>query len=96
MNHYKLSNGQKMSKSMIDSNIRKAKQHALEIQFNEYGYNFCVDCLKSSGVYLDCSHEISVNECQKRGMAELAFDPSNIKIRCRECHNNHDKKSKLI
>jgi len=55
-----------------------------------------VDCLKSSGVYLDCSHEISVNECQKRGIAELAFDPSNIKIRCRECHNNHDKKSKLI
>ena len=95
MNHYRLSNGYKMSKSIIDSNVRKAKESALDEQFYEFGYNFCVDCGTSSG-RLDCSHTISVDAAQKQGRAELAFDPDNIKVRCRQCHIKHDSKSKLI
>jgi len=84
-----------MSKSIIDSNVRKAKESVLEQQFYEYGYNFCEVCLTSAG-RLDCSHTVSVDECQKRGQAELAFDPSNIRVLCRKHHEEHDSKSKLI
>jgi len=96
MNHYGTSDGGRVSKSVIDKRIRMAKAHALELQWNEFGYNFCVDCLKSSGVYLDCSHTISVDECQKSGNSELAWETSNIQIRCRKCHINHDNKTKII
>jgi len=91
MNHYYTSQGDKISKAAIDAKVRKAKQHALEIQFNDYGYNFCTHCLKSSGVYLDCSHQVSVDQAQKTRRAELAYDPNNIDILCRECHQHRDK-----
>tara|TARA_R110000822_G_scaffold308582_1_gene436702 strand:+ start:480 stop:734 length:255 start_codon:yes stop_codon:yes gene_type:complete len=84
-----------MSKSIIDSNVRKAKDFVLEQQRTEHGYNLCEDCGTSAG-WLDCSHTISVDECQKRGQAELAFDAANIRVLCRFCHIKHDSKSKLI
>ena len=68
---------------------------ALSEQFWEFGYNFCVDCLRSSGVYLDCSHTISVDEAQKSRRTELAYDKNNIKVRCRECHQDHDRQSRV-
>lgn len=95
MNHFYTSNGERVSKGVIDSKTREAKSNALSEQFWEFGYNFCVDCLRSSGVYLDCSHTISVDEAQKTRRAELAYDKDNIKVRCRECHIAHDSKSKL-
>ncbi len=95
MNHYYTSDEERMPKSIIDSNVRKAKANALSRQFWEFGYNFCEDCLLSSGVRLDCSHNISVDEAQKTRRTELAWDVNNIKVRCRECHVKHDSKSKL-
>jgi len=95
MNHYYTSDGQRISKSKIDRYTVGAKKVALDLQFYEFGYNFCVDCLVSSGVYLDCSHNISVDEAQKTRRSELAYDHTNIKIRCRACHIKHDNQSRL-
>ena len=95
MNHYYTSDGERVSKSVIDKRVRDAKSNALSEQFWEFGYNFCVDCLRSSGVYLDCSHTISVDEAQKSRRTELAYDKNNIKVRCRECHQDHDRQSRV-
>jgi len=94
MNHYYTSDEERIAKSVIDSKTRQAKSNALDIQFWEYGYNFCVNCKTSRG-RLDCSHTISVDEAQKTRRAELAWDVENIKVRCRECHIRHDNKSKI-
>lgn len=90
MGTFSTSTGERLKKSVIDRKIREAKKAVLEQQLLEYGYNFCVDCKASSGVRIDCSHDISVDECQKSGRAELAFDMNNIKPRCRECHAKKD------
>lgn len=90
MNHYYNSCGDKISKSVIDARCREAKKNKLISQLDEYGYNFCEDCGRSSGVYLDCSHNISVNVAQKTRRCELAYDVKNITIRCRQCHQTHD------
>ncbi len=95
MNHYYTSDEERVSKTLIDARTRKAKANALSRQYWEFGYNFCVDCLRSSGVMLDCSHTISVNDAQKTRRSELAWDVDNIQIRCRECHIEHDKKSRI-
>ena len=95
MNHYYTSNEERIAKSVIDAKVRKAKSNALSEQFWEFGYNFCVDCLRSTGVYLDCSHTISVDEAQKTRRAELAYDKDNIKVRCRTCHIEHDNQSRI-
>jgi len=95
MNHFYTSDEQRISKSLIESRTREAKKKVLSEQFYEFGYNFCVDCLVSSGVYLDCSHTISVDEAQKTRRAELAYDKDNIQVRCRLCHIAHDKTSKI-
>lgn len=90
MNHYYTSDGIRVSKAAIDQRVRRAKAKRLEIQRTEHGYNYCQKCGRSSGVYLDCAHDVSVDKCQKTGRAELAWDTSNIKILCRECHSKHD------
>jgi hypothetical protein len=91
-NSFYMSNGEKILKKVIDRKVREAKRMVLQVQLDEFGYNFCVDCKinASSGVYIDCSHTISVNKCQKDGMSELAFDESNIIPRCRNCHAKLD------
>ena len=91
MNTYQTSTGERLKKSVIDSLVKKANKEKLKQQFEEFGFNFCEDCHISGGVFLDCSHDISVKECQESGQAEKAFDVNNIKIRCRSCHQKKDK-----
>ena len=90
MNHYYDSEGNRYSQTQIDYLIRKAKKQKLEEMYNDNGFTFCEDC-KITNTILDCSHEKSVDWCKKNGQLELAWDPKNIKIRCRECHKKHDK-----
>ena len=94
MNHFYTSEDERVSKSVIDSRVRDAKSNALSEQFWEFGYNFCTECLTSNGI-LDCSHTISVDEAQKTGRTELAWDVDNIKVRCRDCHLKHDSQSRI-
>lgn len=91
MNSYKTSNGDRIKQTKIDCLIRKAKETKVNDQLEEYGYNFCESCGVSSGVYLDCSHDISVKEAKETGRTELAYDPNNITILCRNCHQKKDK-----
>ncbi len=92
MNSYKTSTGERVTKKKIDHRVMWAKKAAIEKQFNEFGYNFCsnVDCKNPNQGPFDCAHIVSVNECQKQGKSELAWDIKNIKVLCRVCHQAHD------
>ena len=99
MNTYMTSSGERLKKSVIDARVRKAKQRKLDAMREEFGYVFCEHetdsgiCGKNEncGEPLDCSHEKSVDWCQKNGCSELAYDElKNIKIRCRTHHKEHD------
>jgi hypothetical protein len=92
-NSFTCSDGTKITKQLIETRVKQAKKMVLQVQFDEYGYNFCEECKinASNMIPLDCSHTISVDECQKSRRAELAFDESNIRILCRNCHQKHDK-----
>lgn len=97
-NSYMMSNGERVLKTVIDSRVRKAKELKIQFMKDEHGYVFCEDdtdghvCGRSSGVPLDCSHDKSVDQCQKEGKSELAWDwQNNITIRCRPHHQKYDK-----
>jgi len=91
MTTYKDSKGFRLSKTYIDNQIRIAKSKVLTEQKDEHGWNFCEKC-QSNGrfTFLDVSHNISVDECQKSGRSELAYDTENLTILCRECHSVKD------
>lgn len=91
MNSYKCSDGSRLKQSLIDRLTTKAKAQKVREQFEDYGYNFCEQCKISSGVYLDCSHDVSVKEAKESGRTELVFDVNNITMLCRNCHQIKDK-----
>lgn len=95
MNYYRTSTGEKIAKSTIDSRIRKAKAEKLEQFYEEHGYYFCEDCEKNDCVPIDCSHDLSVDQCQKQGRTELAWNVGNLTLRGRRCHVAHDAKSRI-
>lgn len=87
------SDGTKLSRQQLERYINRAKAKKIELMVFVFGFLFCEECKvneKAAGK-LDCSHEVSVDECIKTGRAELAADIDNIKMRCRKCHNRHDK-----
>ena len=90
MNTYYTSTGQALSQSQLDRYIRNAKKLKIERQRTEYGYNFCQVCKTNQG-YLDCSHDIPVKWCKDNRQSELCYELINITVRCRDCHNKHDK-----
>lgn len=94
-NSYRMSNGERVLKSVIDKRVHQSKAQKIEGMLQEHGYIFCeeLDCGKNAnaGEPIDCSHEVSVDQCQKQGKSELAWDVENIKMRCRTCHRKHDK-----
>ncbi len=90
-NTYTTSSGERVSKSTIDSRVREAKEQNLYNQMLEFGYNFCEKCHRSSGVRLDNAHIVSVDDCQKQGCSEKAYDVDNIQVLCRGCHEKQDK-----
>ncbi len=91
MTTYSDSFGNRIEKSVIDRRVKIAKKQLLQNQIDEHGYNFCEECKRSSGVYLDCSHNVSVKECQESGRSELAYDVNNMEVLCRTCHQIKDK-----
>lgn len=91
MNSYSCSDGTRLKQSVIERLIKKAKASKVQQQFEDDGYNHCEVCGASNGTYIDCSHDISVKECKESGRTELSFDVNNITMRCRLCHQKHDK-----
>ena len=90
MNHYKTSTGESVSQSTIDYRITEAKRDFLENHLHEHGYYFCEECGKSSGVILDCSHDISVKKAKENRMTEQCWNIKNLTLLCRECHQEKD------
>lgn len=97
MKYYHTSTGERVSKSVVDRRVTEAKRLKIETMKDEFGYIFCEECHinSSTGIPLDCSHNVSVNEAQKTGKTELSWAVNNITIRCRNCHHEHDHKSKF-
>lgn len=92
MNTYQTSSGERFSQSQIERKITEAKAKTLEKQIDDFGYNFCEQCGKNaSGTRLDCSHDISVKRAKEEGRTEECWNVKNIIIRCRSCHQKHDK-----
>lgn len=92
MNTYKDSHGNRHPQHRIDRKIRVAKEKKLEQQRFEHGYNFCEECGSNGhGTRLDCSHVVSVKEAKETGRTELCWTISNIRILCREHHQEKDK-----
>lgn len=71
--------------------MHKAKATVLQNQFDELGYNVCIECMRNDCKPVDCSHDISVKQAKETGRAELCWDVNNIKPRGRECHQKLDK-----
>ena len=90
MNTYRQSNGARIKKSVIDARVRRAKKEVIEHALLVDGYVVCQDCKRNDCQPVDCSHDVSVDQCQKQGMAELSWDKSNITLRGRACHIKHD------
>lgn len=92
-NSYRCSDGSRVLKSVVDKRVHEAKGKKIEQMVDEFGYVFCEDCQKnaSAGEPIDCSHDKSVDRCQKDGETEKAWDVQNITMRCRQCHRKHDK-----
>lgn len=91
MGTFKTSTGERVSKSVIDRRVRDAKQKKIDLMIDKYGYVFCEECHRNDCKPVDCSHDKSVDWCQKNNCVELAWDVNNITMRGRPCHNKHDK-----
>ena len=68
-----MSDGTRIAKSEIDQKVREAKQKKIDMMMEEQGYIVCEDCGRNDCVPVDCSHDISVKECQESGRTELAW-----------------------
>jgi hypothetical protein len=100
MNTYQTSTGERVTKSVIDRKVREAKKMKLQSQIRNRGFNYCEVTGLTRGQYLDCSHIISVDQCQKSGRSEIAWDLDNIQVLCRSEHirietMSHDEREAL-
>lgn len=84
MGSFKTSEGERLTKTFIDGQIRKAKT-AFARQRERDGIMYCESC-GTTNERLDCSHIISVNDCQNDGRCEVAYDVDNMQRECRGCH----------
>ena len=91
MNFYRTSDGSRVSKSTIDRKTSQAKKQKLADQLDEYGHNFCMECLRNDCLPITVAHLLSVDRCQKEGRSELAWNPENLQILGMPCHKKYDK-----
>ena len=84
MGTFKTSTGERLTKTVIDGQIRKAKKELTD-QAIEDGMQYCWSCGRTNE-RLSCSHIISVNDCQNDGRSEQAYNVDNIQLECLICH----------
>jgi len=92
-NSYYDSSGNSYSQNQVNNNITNAKAEKIDTMISDYGYVFCEDCKinSSAGEFIDCSHDISVQQAKNERKVELSWDVNNITMRCRPCHRKWDK-----
>ncbi len=89
---FKTTDGERLTKTFIDGQIRKAKQEFLK-QCEHSDIAYCQAC-GASNKRLSCSHIISVNDCQNDGRSEIAFDVENLQLECygeNGCHEETER-----
>lgn len=91
MNTYNCTNGDRVTQSVIDRNIRKAKEIKKHNFIKEHGYKFCeFTGVNESAAIIDPMHIISVDQCKKMGRADLARDQRNLRYGARSYHVEFD------
>ena len=88
---YKDSYGNRYTTSQIDSRSDKAARELLELQFIDYGYNFCTECNRNDCKPIDVAHLVSRKQAKENGNVEILWNMDNLKILGRECHKKIDK-----
>ena len=91
MNTYSDSKGERYTTPQIERKIKKAALELLELQFIEYGYNFCQCCQRNDDKPIDVSHTISRKKAKEDGDVEVLWDYDNLEILGRKCHKIKDK-----
>lgn len=89
MGSFKTSEGERLTKTFIDGQIRKAKK-AFTDKAIEDGKQYCWSCGNTND-RLSCSHIISVNDCQNDSRSEIAFDVDNLQLECLKCHEETER-----
>lgn len=90
-NTYADSVGNRYTKVEVERLIHLAKAEKLASFMAEHDYYFCEEKEGEHNGPIDCSHNISVSECQLKGLTEYSWDVNNITLRCRRHHNIHDR-----
>lgn len=99
---YRTSDGNYISKATIDYRVKKAKDSYTQTVVESLGIEVhqvrCERCRlpnnKAPGV--SRSHIISVDQCQKNGESELAYDLFNFEHLCMGCHTLWESTSNRI
>ena len=88
---YSDSQGNRYTTEQIERKIKKAALELLEMQFLEYGYNFCESCKRNDDKPIDVSHTISRKKAKEDGCVEVLWSYDNLEILGRLCHKIKDK-----
>lgn len=96
MNSYRTSQGDRLTKSKIDRNTRKAKEIKKGNWLKYRTFFYCETCGQTEHSHIiDNSHIISVKYAQETGRTELAWDQDNIIYQCRKCHIELENKGNI-
>ena len=88
---YSGSDGTRYTTEQIERKIRGAAIDLVDIQFIEYGYNFCTKCGRNDCKPVDVSHTISRKKAKEDGCVEVLWDLDNLELLGRKCHKDKDK-----
>jgi len=91
MNTYSDSNGNRYTTPQIERRVKKSALILIDLQFMEYGYNFCTKCRRNDCKPIDVSHTISRKKAKEDGCVEVLWDIDNLEILGRKCHCKKDK-----
>ena len=90
MNTYSDSSSNRYTTEQINHKSDVAAKLLLELQFIEYGYNFCEHCKRNDCKPIDVSHTISRKYAKENGIVEVLWDLDNLEILGRKCHTKKD------
>jgi len=90
MNTYSDSNGKRYTTPQIEQRIKKSALEVLDMQFLEFGYNFCQRCKRNDDKPIDVSHTISRKTAKENGNVEVLWSDENLEILGRKCHKKKD------
>ena len=91
MNTYSDSQGNRFTTPQIEAKIKKSALDVLDMQFLEYGYNFCEKCKRNDCKPIDVSHTISRKKAKEDGNVDVLWAYDNLEILGRNCHKIKDK-----